>query len=316
MEPKVSIVIAAYNVEKFIRKCVSSVVRQTYVNLEIIIVDDGSSDSTSKICDDFKKEDLRIKVIHQKNQGLSSARNNGIGIATGEYIALIDGDDYISKNFIEELIKAATNNCADIAVCGFASFPHGDVECPKNMTVLGKEATKFLLTQQNTYQVVSWNKIYKKDLFKSISFPINRLHEDSLTTYKLFAAAEKVTFINRPLYFYRQRQNSIMSTVKLENRLKSKLDAANEAKEYFLKNRELFYAAEVSEVLAYFAFLDESILGNLETPSTKEILNTISKNKKRFLKNPLLSLKLKSYIIMATDFAGMFYKVFRKIKHA
>ena len=159
----------------------------------------------------------------------------------------------------------------------------------------GIQATAKLLTEQENYQIVTWNKLYRKTLFQNINFPIGKIHEDSLTTYKLFAAATKVISVAEPLYQYRTRQGSIMDKVKLENRLQVKLEAALEAKNYFQNDPKMFAAAEISELLAYFAFLDNILSGRLKL-STQKYLNWIRENQKRLSKNPYLSQKLRIYI--------------------
>lgn len=312
--PKISIIIAAYNVAEYLPECLNSVVSQTYDNFEAIIVDDGSTDATSKICDDYAKQYPIFRVIHQKNQGLSAVRNRGIKESSGEYLAFVDGDDCLDAYYLEKLLAAIIHHHADIAVCGFKTFPTTAIELPPIATMTGAQAVIKLLTEQENYQIVTWNKLYRKTLFQNINFPIGKIHEDSLTTYKLFAAATKVTSVTEPLYQYRTRQGSIMDKVKLENRLQIKLEAALEAKNYFQDNPKLFAAAEISELLAYFAFLDNILSGRLKL-STQKYLNWIRKNQKRLSKNPYLSQKLRIYIILSTIFSGMPYCLFRKIKH-
>lgn len=312
--PKISIIIAAYNVAEYLPECLNSVVSQTYDNFEAIIVDDGSTDATSKICDDYAKQYPVFRVIHQKNQGLSAVRNRGIKESSGEYLAFVDGDDCLDANYLEKLLAAITRHHANIAVCGFKTFPTAAIELPPIATMTGAQAVTKLLTEQENYQIVTWNKLYHRTLFQNIDFPIGKIHEDSLTTYKLFAAADKVAFIAEPLYQYRTRQGSIMNKVKLENRLQIKLEAALEAKNYFQNNPKLFAAAEISELLAYFAFLDNIFAGRLKL-SPQKYINWIKINQKRLLKNPYLSQKLHIYIILSTIFSGTPYRLFRKIKH-
>ena len=312
--PKISIIIAAYNVAEYLPECLNSVVSQTYDNFEAIIVDDGSTDATSKICDDYAKQYPVFRVVHQKNQGLSAARNRGIKESSGEYLAFVDGDDCLDAYYLEKLFAAITCHHANIAVCGFKTFPTTAIELPPIATMTGAQAVTKLLTEQENYQIVTWNKLYHRTLFQDIDFPIGKIHEDSLTTYKLFATAGKVAFIAEPLYQYRTRQGSIMDKVKLENRLQIKLEAALEAKKYFQNNPKLFAAAEISELLAYFAFLDNIFSGRLKL-SPQKYLNWIRENQKRLSKNPYLSQKLRAYIILSTIFSGAPYRFFRKIKH-
>ena len=314
MKPKVSILVAAYNVSDYLSECLKSIQNQTYSNFEVIIIDDGSTDQTLKIAKETAKDDVRFKVIHQKNQGLSAVRNRGIKEATGEYIAFVDGDDWLNIYFLEKLIEDIVKNKSDISVCGFESIPDHKKESPAKQCLSGEQATINLLTMQENYQIVSWNKLYKKSLFENIEFPVGKKHEDSLTTYKVFAAAKKVSFINDSLYYYRVRKGSIMSSVKLNDRLNQKLGAAVEAKEYFKSNIRLRQAAEISELLAYFTFLDNIIASRLKI-KPYFVEKWLKENKVRLFKNPLLTKKLKVYLISATNLDGISYKIFRKIKH-
>ena len=315
MNQLISIIVPVYNIKKYLRPCFKSLVGQTYQDVEIIFVDDGSTDGSNEICDELVHQDYRVKVFHKKNGGLSSARNFGIQHAKGDYIIFVDGDDTIASTFVEQLASSIQSSQSNIAVCGFDSIPSGPKEIPREGIITGKQATIELLTQQRNYQIVSWNKIYDKKLFDNIKFPVGKIHEDTLTTYKLLHAATKVSFISAPLYHYRQRANSIMDTVKLENRLEVKLSAALEAKQYLAGDKQLTDAAAISELLAYFSFLDNAIIGNIDTKHKKRAIDFLYQNKSRLLANSLITTKLKTYIIMATTFSSLPYVVFRKIKH-
>ena len=205
MVPKISVIIAAYNIERFIEKCVDSILSQTFSDYEIILIDDGSTDQTPEICDRLAKKSKKITVIHQPNRGLSEVRNRGIRESTGEYIALIDGDDYVSFDFLEKLLNAATKNGADIAGCGFKTIPVRRVYPTRSGVITGKKATIDLLTEQENYQIVSWNKLYKRELFRDITFPAGLRNEDNFVTYKLLSRSKKVAYLEDLLYFYSQR---------------------------------------------------------------------------------------------------------------
>ena len=322
MKVKVSVIIAAYNIEDYILKCLESVKAQTLKDFEAIVVDDGSTDRTGKICDEFCARDKRFRVVHKKNGGLSEARNFGIKEAKGEYVALVDGDDYADERFIEKLYEKVLAG-AEVAICGFTTVPEGKVEKFLTETVSGVEATKKLLTGQENYMIVSWNKLYKRELFEGIEFPVGRKHEDSLTTYKVLAKAATVAIFDEPLYFYVQREGSIMDSVKLGDRLDMKMLAAREAKEYFGDgigsvgdaygaDGGLYAAAEVAEVLAVFSFLDNIIAGKLKRDSG-QYFDWLKEIRGRLVKNPMMSRKLKCYVFMATRFGGGLYRGFRKV---
>lgn len=221
----VSIIVPIYNIENYIEDCVQSITNQSYKNLEIILVDDGSSDNSPLICDELAKKDNRIKVIHKKNGGLSSARNAGIEIAKGEYLGFIDGDDIVNCEMYEFMINIAINENADIVQCEFLKFLNiseiVNDSYDSEVTIFNNvEALKNLYKPGiNISSIVTWTKIYKRDLFKEIRFPLGKLHEDEFTTYKLLYKANKIAYTNRKLCYYRQTPNSIMNSNFSKNRL-------------------------------------------------------------------------------------------------
>ena len=196
----VSIIIPVYNVEKYIERMLATIVKQTYKSLEIILVDDGSTDSCGKICDEWAKKDNRIVVIHKKNGGLSSARNVGINIARGEYLFFCDSDDYISKNCVEYLYNTICNNQADIVVGNYieTSLDNQGFNIYKvdEHVLSGKQAIKEIYGKNNVQMVTAWGKIYKASLFDNIRYPVGLLHEDEGTTYKLYYKCKKVIVSN------------------------------------------------------------------------------------------------------------------------
>lgn len=222
----ISIIIPIYNVELYLEKCINSVLKQTYKNIEIILVNDGSTDNCRKICEDFLKLDSRVKVFHKENGGLSDARNYGISNATGEYITFIDSDDYVKEDFIEKLYSAITRNKCDIAICGHEDLYPDRIKTyefsEKNVCekVMDKEETLKHMLYKDGYDVSAWAKLYKKSLFDKVSFPKGRLFEDAATTYKLIILSEKIVYINYIGYEYVIRKNSISN----ENFNERKLD--------------------------------------------------------------------------------------------
>lgn len=217
-KPLVSIIIPIYNVEKYLRECIDSVLKQTYNNLQIILVDDGSPDNCGSICDEYAEKDDRITVIHKENGGLSSARNEGIKIARGQYIGFVDSDDFIDENMYSNLMHNININNADIAICGRV-YVYGDknvIRCKKNIYL--KMNSEEAINKMNTfgyYDVASWDKIYKRELFEGIEFPIGKLSEDWFTTYKLLDKAETIIYDSTPMYYYRQREKSITHSRKV-----------------------------------------------------------------------------------------------------
>ena len=215
MNDLISVIVPVYKVECYLHKCVDSIINQTYKNLEIILVDDGSPDNCPKICDDYAKRDSRIKVIHKKNGGLSSARNAGLDIASGNYIGFIDSDDYISPHMYEELYFALINTNSDISMCNFDYIdesynnlffdsPIADEELNK------KDIISKLFIDKYWYYVIACNKLYKKELFTNLRYPIREIHEDEGIIHHLYLKCNKVTTISSSYYYYVQRNDSIM----------------------------------------------------------------------------------------------------------
>lgn len=210
----ISIIVPVYNVERYLDKCIMSILAQTYENLEIILVDDGSSDKSSEICDLFAEKDLRILVIHQHNKGLSAARNVGIEHAKGEYLAFVDGDDYISPLMIEHLYSRIVLDQADIAICGYRKVDEEGRELSvatiPDAVVSGVQAIKMHYQNTSGIMLMPVNKIYAKKLFESIRFPIGKVHEDEAIFYRVLDLCERVSILAEPLYSYVQHEDSIM----------------------------------------------------------------------------------------------------------
>ena len=209
----ISIIVPVYNVSKYLRQCVDSIINQTYQNLEIILVDDGSPDDSGMICDEYAEKDCRIKVIHKKNGGLSDARNAGIKVANGMYICFIDSDDYVSEIFIEHLYTNAKKYDVNVSCCGFCRF----FDSGKMQHILfenvqreyyGEEIQKYL-NIDGYFNVAVWNKMYKKELFNSICFPVGKNSEDAFVMYRILEKADSLYYDSTELYYYRQRYGSI-----------------------------------------------------------------------------------------------------------
>ena len=215
----ISVVVPVYNIEKYVGKCIESILCQTYTNIEVIIVNDGSTDNSLSVCHMYQKKDKRIKIINKDNGGLSEARNYGLHTAKGEYICFIDGDDYIHSKMLENMLNACDEYDVDISICAREyCFDDNEIDVFQNkkdynsIVMSGKEAFRHFLLEDIDGFVVAWNKLYKKKLFtnNSIEYPVGKIHEDCFTTYKLFLASSKVAYVDYVGYCYRQRNNSIM----------------------------------------------------------------------------------------------------------
>lgn len=216
MDSLVSVIIPVYNVRKYLDECVQSVIMQTYKNLEIILVDDGSTDGSEKLCDDYITKDSRIRVLHKENGGLSDARNEGYKISKGDYISFIDSDDYISPIFIEELLTNLIQLKADIvALRSGTDFWDGESlpnlntqKIKKGKLVCARRALEEQLCQVNATGAPF--KLYKREIVDGVLFPKGYLYEDVATTYKFFMKSNQAVIVTDDLYAYRKRANSII----------------------------------------------------------------------------------------------------------
>lgn len=211
----ISVIVPVFKVEPYLDQCVESIVKQLYSNLEIILVDDGSPDHCPEICDAWAEKDKRIRVIHKENGGLSDARNVGLAEATGEFIAFVDSDDWIDAKMLFILHRCILDTRSDIASCGAVRvWEDGKKQqamiSAKGNQVLDKVSAMRALIQSTFLIQTVWNKLYKADLIKGIPFEVGKIHEDEFWSWQVVAAANRVATVVDNLYYYRQRQNSIM----------------------------------------------------------------------------------------------------------
>lgn len=214
----ISIIIPVYRVEQFLSRCLESVLNQTYSNLEIILVDDGSPDNCGAMCDQFARDDDRVKAYHKANGGLSDARNYGVKRANGSYIAFIDSDDYIALDYIEYLYQLIQKYNSDISVCCMVKTEDNQTEygfdttLPAEQLLTGREASMGLLDNLYMVLVTACGKLYRSEIVKKYPFPVGKKHEDEATTCKYYYEARNVAVGNRCLYAYYQNPESITHT--------------------------------------------------------------------------------------------------------
>lgn len=238
MNEKICIVVPVYNVEKYVEKCIESIIAQSYPNLEVIIVNDGSTDNSLNVCIESSKNDNRIKVVSKKNGGLSDARNFGMRFCTCELITFIDSDDYVSKDYIKNLYELMVKYNADISCTNYINFyednSFGNKVKHNYIKIFdSKDAIIDVLYQKNIANS-AWGKLYKYKLFEDVSFPKGKLCEDLGTFYKLFERASTVVYSSFQDYFYLQRKTSIMGS----NFSEKKLDALEFANEIYSRYEE------------------------------------------------------------------------------
>lgn len=310
MSNKVSVIIPVYNVEKYLDKCIDSVVNQTYKNLEIILIDDGSTDKSSIICDEWATKDKRIKVFHQKNSGVSVVRNNGIEYSVGDYISFVDSDDYIAESMIEKAVASIEENDADIVCFGvFRVAESGEIlestEDIEQKVVDNKEALLDLTNGKiHDYPV---NKLYKRKVFENVRYPAGRVFEDIATTYKIFLNSEKICYLPQKLYFYRRRKGSIINNIK-NSSLNDLFDIRKQRYDD-LKAKHPDAAEACFELTAISAlnFYDVSLWSSVNKDSLNEAITFLEENKTKVSK---INSKMKLYL-----FSPFLYRVYRKTKH-
>lgn len=247
MDDLISVIIPIYKVEKWVRQCVDSVLMQTYENLEIILVDDGSPDKCPAICDMYAANDSRIKVVHKPNGGLSSARNVGLDVATGEYIVFVDSDDYIHPQMIENMYEIMEENQADIVICDLKRVNEDGLDLSDHFIDVGltgifnkDEIFERMYGPAVIYCVVSWNKLYHKNLWLNYRYPDGKIHEDEFAIHHILDKCEKIVCTDKCYYYYRQREGTIMTEKSVEWYLDA-LEAFLERQTYFMKNKMANY---------------------------------------------------------------------------
>lgn len=261
MNQTVSIIIPIYNEEKNLRRCVDSVITQTYKDLEIILVDDGSTDASPKICDAYAEDDPRVRVIHQSNKGLSAARNAGIDIASSPFLQFADSDDYLLPSMTEELMSALMEDNSSVAQCRF--FVRDDNDAPvtpiknpskaERKTYRGEDMFS-LLTKHYVSTVVQWNKLFRREIFDDLRYPEGKYHEDEFVIHRQLAKMDSITRIDHALYCYIQRQGSITDRSTAEKAIHA-CEAYLDRVAFLVENQYLQHAGaayvKMLELLAY-----------------------------------------------------------------
>lgn len=274
MSSLISVIVPVYKTESYLARCINSIINQTYKNLEIILIDDGSPYQCGMICDEYAARDPRIKVIHQQNAGLSTARNAGLKIASGHYIGFVDSDDWIDADMFEILYKGASTFKAQIAICGFyyaGGRKHKEVR-EKDITLYNRRDALNNLLRDETVTNHVWNKLFKKELFEGIYFPDGRNYEDRVVTYKLFEKAERIVFLNSSKYYYLRRDDSITGAWTVKSQMDKTIlmyERYNDLIKRYPLEKEILLAG------FYRAFAD---FAYVVSSKRKDYLNTYKKN--------------------------------------
>lgn len=270
----ISIIIPVYNVENYMQTCVDSVLKQTYGDIEILLIDDGSTDGSGKLCDLYECKDSRIKVFHKSNGGLSDARNFGINRSRGEYITFVDSDDVIDTHYIEILLGLINECSVDISICNATHCYEGQVvefKKASNVEILTSEDAIKAMLYQKKFLVSACAKLYKRELFENIKFPVGKLYEDSAVMYLLLEKCKRVAFANAKIYGYYHREDSI-TTQKFSARNFDILDISQVIYNHYKDNDVLKRAA-----ISYYVVAAMRIY--LNCPNNKEYQNKINETK-------------------------------------
>lgn len=307
----ISVIVPVYNVEKYLERCVKSIAAQTYKDLEILLIDDGSTDKSGEMCDDFQQTDSRIKAFHKQNGGLSDARNYGIEHSAGEFISFVDSDDYIDEKMLETLHRLITENDADLAVCSAMDVFEG-----KEVTQV-KEIKEFNLNKVESYKYMlrgdgipsACNKLYKRQTVGNVRFPVGKLYEDGFFTPQILKKVEKTAVTSKPMYYYFRRADSITT----KPFRKGDLDVIEAYDKCVKQVKELcpeaLPYAEFRYRNAYFNVLDKILMRDdcKEIPEYKQVVKYLKKHTAQIVKDPGFG-KMRKIAAVALKFSVPLYK--------
>ena len=304
--PLISLIIPVYNIEPYVRRCLDSAIAQTYRNIEIIVVDDGSTDGSPALCDLYATKDSRLKVIHRRNGGLSAARNSGLDICRCEYISFVDGDDCVRADYAQRLYAASAAQDALMSAGGYDSFetdaaPADSALFPSQSSCVPGLAAETANARGDIRFVTAWGKLFHRSLWKTMRFPEGKLHEDEFTTYRAIYASGKVAFVDIPLYHYFQRAGSIMGA-RFNVRRLDVLDALDEKLNFYKAyNEKELCAATVTMYVSKFLSL-RSLVRHYRVTTADARLHIQAKLEKELLTCPDISVAGKAQLTLCLFF--------------
>ena len=284
---KISIIVAIYNVAEYLDECIESLMAQTYENVEIVLVDDGSTDASLEICQKYAAISSKINVAHKENGGLSDARNYGIKISNGEYLMFVDGDDTLDQFACEVLYKALKEKETDVSIGNLYKEGEGDVRDQEHFCLYSAEDAIGEMLRETSFNTSACGKLYKKELFQEISFPKGKLYEDLGTIYKILDQANTVVYVPYDLYYYRTRENSI--TKQKFNPKKMDLFVVTDEMIVFLENKypQIVQTALNRRTRYAISFLKEiAICKSNEKECIKKLRDYVKENIWAYLKSP------------------------------
>lgn len=313
---KISVIVPVYNVQDYLKKCIDSILEQDYDNFEIIVVDDGSTDGSEKICDEYGEKYSNVNVYHQINRGLSSARNYGISKATGTYLAFVDSDDFVMKDFLSSMYNNLKQNNVDVCCCGYHyHFSDTKIINPNFKNIEKKyeryEAQKYL-NIIGYFNCAAWNKLYKKEVFDDIVFPVGKKSEDMYIMYKIInKSTNGLYYSSNPKYFYRQRKGSITKSSNINYDV---LDAIEETYDFYKENNIEVAMPYVIQNLAfvYIGVYNTVMCRINDKKKMKELRNRVLKLRKEIIYDEISkSRKIQLFLFLHTKVAyDIVFKVF------
>lgn len=327
--PLISIIVPVYNVEPYISKCLDSIEAQTYSNLEIILIDDGSTDNSGKLCDEFAAKNSNTKAIHQKNQGLSVARNAGLKATKGDFVTFVDSDDTVSPDYIEYLYKLTVKSHTQLSITAAKEiFPDGhSINRGAGYHSAVYDAAECLdhMLSEDGFNVTAWGKLYARELFKGVKFPTGALHEDLATTYQTILKCDSIAYGSEPKYQYYQRPNSIANSKFSDKKLDittftdQMCDAISKK---FPENKGLAWTLKKRRMHARFSVLRLMTapgvkLTNTQQQLQQEIINYLKSHQDWVLQNPKSSSRDRvamRLLLLGTPAFKIGWRIYAKLK--
>lgn len=311
----ISVIIPVYNVEDYIEECISSVKNQTYSNIEVIIVNDGSKDESISRARTIIGDDSRFIIIDQSNQGLSAARNNGLRMAKGEYYTFVDSDDCLEENMLECLYKAILRDNADVSLCGTTLLINGELkknEPPYSGIVPADEVISDFIYQRNGMIHSAWGKLFKRSMQSKTVFPVGRLYEDQFVMYNVFSNA-KCAVCNQTSYIYRIRSNSIITAKdNIDKKTLDIMDSIDVVEKALSDHSELKKACYYKRINDSIQIVKFCIIGNVQNAAYQKAMNDIKKSSIQKLRNCGMSKPHIAQALMIKYNVWLFGKLYRK----
>ncbi len=320
--PKISVILPIYNMEQYLPKCIDSILKQTFIDFELLLIDDGSQDNSGKICDEYAKKDSRIIVIHKENGGSSSARNAGLDIAKGDYFGFVDGDDWIEKNMYELLYKGIIDFKADLALCRLLHIAKSnlgyylnDKFTDQEKIIDGDRLLRYLIL--NKIDASCCTKLFKSSIFDTIRFQAGKLNEDFKLLFEVFSNKRKGIYINEVAYNYICRNDSNTTSFSSSYRFdlcenaKDMLDFIKIEKPHLIPEAERYYFMQLYGVFRYIITND---LINKHSDRYKILRIILLKNIKKLLANKYIKNRSKLFILILVLMPKMIARMLHAIK--